>query len=117
MSGPNLTLDEQLTPLAAQLAAILAEKSALEEDERAIKATIRALVPGPDTYSAGDVTLSIAINRRFDPKTAERVLTPDVLDMCRVSKVDAAAAKAVLPPAMYIQCMAEIGEYRVGFAR
>ena len=58
MSGPNITLDEQLAPLAAQLADILAAKSALEEDERAIKATIRHLVPGPDTYSAGDVVTS-----------------------------------------------------------
>ena len=112
-----MTLEEQLAPLATRLADILAAKSALEEDERDIKATIRELVPGPDTYAAGDVSITITTNRRFDPKTAERILPVDLLNLCRVSKIDATAAKAVLPPGVYLQCMAEIGEYRVGFAR
>ena len=117
MTTTTVTLEQQLTPLAHQLADILAAKSALEEDERSIKATIRSLVPGPDTYSAGDVSITITSNRRFDPKTAERVLPVDLLNLCRVSKIDATAAKAVLPPSVYQQCMAEIGEYKVGFAR
>lgn len=111
------TLEDTLTPLATQLADILAAKAALEEDERAIKATIRSLVPGPDSYTAGNLTLTVTINRRFDPKMAERVLPIELLNLCRISKIDASAAKAVLPPGVYLQCMAEIGEYRVGFAR
>ena len=112
-----MTLEEQLAPLATQLADVLAAKSALEEEERSIKATIRGLVPGPDTYCAGNVNITVTTNRRFDPKTAERVLPVDLLNLCRVSKIDATAAKAVLPPTVYQQCMAEIGEYRIGFAR
>jgi hypothetical protein len=111
------TLAEQLTPLAARLAAILAEKAELENAEKAIKTQIRSLVPGPDTYQAGDVALTVSANRRFDPATAERVLPAELLDLCRIAKVDAAAAREVLPPALYAQCMTEVGDYRVGFAR
>ena len=117
MTTTITTLQDQLAPLAAKLADILTAKSAIEEEERTIKATIRALVPGPDTYAAGNINITVTTNRRFDPKTAERVLPIELLNLCRVSKVDATAAKVVLPPAVYLQCMAEIGEYRIGFAR
>lgn len=112
-----MTLTDQLAPLASELATILADKADLEQRERDIKASIRALVPGPDTYQAGDVALTVSANRRFDAGLAERILPTELLDLCRVSKVDAAAAREVLPPAVYAQCMAEIGDYRVGFAR
>lgn len=112
-----MTLSDTLAPLASELANILEAKADLEARERDIKARIRAAVPGPDTYQAGDVALSISVNRRFDPQVAERVLPTDLLDLCRISKVDAAAAKEVLPPAAYAACMSEVGEYRVGFAR
>lgn len=106
-----------LAPLAAELARVLADKAELETRERDIKARIRAIVPGPDTYAAGDATLVVSPNRRFDPKLAERVLPAELLDLCRTSKVDAAAAREVLPPALYDQCMAQVGDYRIGFAR
>lgn len=113
----NTTLQDTLTPLAGQLAEVLAAKAVLEEDERTIKAQIRKLVPGPDTYQAGDVAITVGVNRRFDPKTATRLLPPDMLALCQVLKVDSAQAKTVLPPAIYEKCMAEVGEYRIGFAR
>ena len=59
-----------LAPIAAELATILADKAALEERERELKAQIRSMVPGPDTYAAGNVDLTITANRRFDPKRA-----------------------------------------------
>ena len=114
---PTPTLSDRLAPLAARLADTLAHKAELEQTEKDIKAQIRALVPGPDTYDAGGVTLAISTNRRFDPTVAERVLPVELLDLCRVAKVDSAAAREVLPPALYEACMSEVGDYRVGFAR
>jgi len=115
--NPNMTLNDQLAPLATRLAQILDDKATLESEERDIKARIRGLVPGPDSYTAGSYTITVTPNRRFDPKTAERILPQELLDLCRVAKVDAAAAREVLPPALYQQCMTSVGDDRVGFAR
>lgn len=117
MTTPHAALSDQLAPLAAALADVLARKSDLEAVERDLKARIRTLVPGPDTYAAGEATLTISPNRRFDANTAMKVLPPNLLDLCLVSKVDSTAAKKVLPPALYDQCMTEVGELRVAFAR
>lgn len=112
-----MTLENQLQPLASRLAAILEDKAALEAEEKDIKAQIRALVPGPDTYAAGGYVLSVSPNRRFDTATAERILPAELLDLCKVAKVDPAAARGVLPPALYQQCMKQVGDDRVGFSR
>lgn len=113
----DTTLSDTLAPLAKRLANVLAAKSDLEQEEKDIKAAIRAAVPGPDTYAAGDVTLSVSLNRRFSPARAEAVLPPQLLDLCRETVVTSAAAKAALPPVVYMSCMEEVGDYRVGFAR
>lgn len=110
----DTTLTDRLAPIAAELAAIAADKADLEEREKHLKAQIRDIVPGPDKYAAGDLTITVSPNRRFDAKTAEKVLPPELLDLCRVAKVDSAAAREHLPPALYAQCMADLGDYRVG---
>mgnify|MGYP003414517049 FL=1 len=110
-------LTDTLAPIATRLAQILEDKAALEAEERALKAQIRDLVPGPDTYAAGGYTLAISTNRRFDPDLAARVIPTELLELCKIAKVDSAAAKAVLPPALYTQCMKVVGDDRVGFVR
>lgn len=114
MPAPDTTtLADRLAPLAAELARLAADKADIEAREKEVKAQIRALVPGPDKYAAGDLTVTVSANHRFDARTAERVLPPELLDLCRIAKVDSAAAKEVLPPALYQQCMVDVGEYRV----
>lgn len=105
--------EDTLRPLAAQLASCQAAKAELEAEERQLKQQIRELVEGPDAYKAGDLTVTVSLNRRFDPQLAERNVPTELLDLCKISKVDPAAAKEVLPPALYQACMAEIGDYRV----
>lgn len=88
----------------------------LAEQERDLKARLRTqLRPGEYTVDQKKA-LTITPTRRFDPTLAERVLPPDLLDLCRVSKVDSAAAKQVLPPALYAQCSADVGEPAVRLA-
>lgn len=114
MPAPDTTtLADRLAPLAAELARLAADKADIEAREKEIKAQIRDLVDGPDTYAAGDLSVVVSPNRRFDPKLAERTLPPELLDLCRISKVDSAAAREVLPPALYAQCMVDVGDYRV----
>lgn len=112
-----MTLAEQLAPIATRLAHILEAKTELDAEEKTLKAQIRDLVPGPDTYTAGNYTLTISHNRRFDPKKAEQILPTELLDLCRVSKIDPTAAKNVLPPALYSECMAQVGDDVIRFAR
>lgn len=64
------TLADRLTPLAAQLADILDKKAQLEQAERIIKAQIRDLVDGPDTYAAGNLRVIVSSNRRFNQAKA-----------------------------------------------
>lgn len=114
MPAPDTTtLADRLAPLAAELARLAADKAEIEARQEEIKAQIRELVPGPDKYAAGDLTITVSANHRFDPKAAERILPPELLDLCRIAKIDSAAAREVLPPALYAQCMADVGEYRV----
>lgn len=78
-----------LTQLAAQLA---------EEEERAeqaaqriaaIKTAIRQHpdVHGPDRYAAGNLTIEVQVNHRFDQKLAEKALPPELFALCSVEKV------------------------------
>lgn len=62
------SLDEQLAPLAARLAALQDAKNRLTEQEEQVKGQIRDLVPGPDTYSAGPLQVSVQTNGRLDTK-------------------------------------------------
>lgn len=60
-----MTLADTLAPLATELAELAAQRKAIDEREKAIKAQIRQLVPGPDTYAAGDATITVSANRRL----------------------------------------------------
>lgn len=86
-------------------------------DEQAdIKARVRKLLDVGDRVPVDGKPVAVQPNRRFDPGLAERVLTPEWLAACTVKKVDSAAAKKILPPALYEACMAEVGDPRVVIA-
>lgn len=63
-------LADQLAPLAAELADLAEKADAIKERQDQIKAQIRDLVPGPDKYAAGNLTLTVSTNTRFDEKRA-----------------------------------------------
>jgi hypothetical protein len=110
-------LTDTLTPLAAELARILADKAELETRERDIKARIRALVPGPDTYAAGDAALVVSTNRRFDPKKALPLIPESVLPLVTYPEtvIDKDRLRVLLPEVWEAAQVA--GDYRIGFAR
>ena len=107
------TLADQLTPLAAEYADLAERADAIKARQEEIKAAIRDLVPGPDSYDAGSLTVTVSTNRRFDPKVAERILPAELFDAIKIAKPDSAAAREVLPPRLYDQCMSAVGADRI----
>lgn len=112
---PDLT--DTLAPLACELATVLADKAELETRERDIKARIRALVPGPDTYAAGDTALIVSTNRRFDPKKALPLIPESVLPLVSYPEtvIDKDRLRVLLPDVY--EAAQTAGDYRIGFAR
>lgn len=107
------TLADTLTPLAIELADILAAKADLEQREKDVKAAIRAAVPGPDTYAAGNATLSIQPNRRFDPKKALPLIPETIKALVTYPETVIDKDKLrVLAPAIYEAAQVE-GDYRI----
>ena len=85
------TLEDALAPLAARLAHIAEQRRPLDEEETAIKEQIKRIVPGPDRYAAGTLTITVSPNRRFDPVLAGTTLPFDVLAACQVTRIDPAS--------------------------
>ena len=77
-----------------------------------IRDRIKTIVPGPDRYAAGTLTITVSPNRRFDPVLAETTLPVDVLAACQVPRIDPAKAKQLPPPALYDKCLDDHG-YRL----
>jgi hypothetical protein len=104
----------ELTSLAAQLAGILDQKNSLEEHEKRLKARIRELVPGPDRYAAGGITVVVSTNNRFNPDKALPLIPEAFLPIVThlETVVDKEKLKALLPD-VYDEAQT-IGEYKIG---
>ncbi len=101
-------LDER-TELAARLAAIKAEQERLDDEATHLKERLRKTAfDGPDTYSAGNLTVTFTANRRFDARKADKVipaaLRPAVVDV--VETINAERLRT-LAPDVYDQCCTE----------
>lgn len=108
------TLSDTLAPLVAELASVAEARGALEARERQIKAAIRALVPGPDRYGAGDRTVEVTPNRRFDAAgAAERWLSLEQRAAAFVGTYDGKAVRQYLTPEQVELHMVDVGEPRV----
>lgn len=114
MTNPNENLNNQLTPLAADLADIQDQIATLQLTETALKSKIRESVTGPDTYAAGGLTIVISTNRRFDPKLAATIIAPELLPLVSVttSVVDKDRVKVLCGDDVLEQCYIE-HDYRV----
>lgn len=108
----TLTTDT-LATIAARLATVLAQKTELEQHEAALKHQIRNLVDGPDTYAAGDLTIVVSTNRRFDPAKALDLIPPELAPLVTHTEtiVDRDKVKALLPD-IFEQAQTS-GDYRV----
>lgn len=78
--------EDQIAALARELADVQDQIAGLALRENDVKARIVALVPGPDKYAAGDATLIVQSNTRFDQKKAEEAIPADLLPLVTVEK-------------------------------
>jgi hypothetical protein len=107
-------LTDTLTPLAARIAALQAEIDERTQELDILKATIRDIVSGPDTYDAGGVQVVVSTNNRFDTKKA-LTLIPDTLRPLVIEHVETVNKDKLkaLAPDVYEQSLT-VGAYRVG---
>jgi hypothetical protein len=108
-----MTLTDTLRPLVSELATVLADKADLEARERDLKAAIRQAVPGPDTYAAGDATVNVQTNRRFDPKRALPLIPEAVMPLVTYPEtvIDKDRLRVLLPE-VFEAAQVE-GDYRI----
>lgn len=92
-------LSDRLAPLAAEYADLAEKSDAIKARQEEIKAAIRDLVPGPDTYQAGDLSVAVAANRRFDEERALRMLPEAVAPLVTypATRVDKDKLRALAP--------------------
>jgi hypothetical protein len=108
MTTANTTLADQLAPLAGELATIQDQIATLQLVEAALKSKIRDTCPGPDSYAAGNLTVVVSSNRRFNPERAAQVIAPDLLPLVSVitSVIDKTKV-SVLCPDQFDACFTE----------
>jgi len=106
MTTVNTTLASELAPLASELADIQDKIATLQLEEATLKRKIRESVPGPDSYTAGGLTVVVSTNRRFDAKLAAAVIAPDLLPLVSVttSVVDKERVKVLCTPDVLEAC-------------
>ena len=106
-------MDTDITTIAHRLAEAQARRdellAPLDEQISDLKAQLRDALPEPGTYPAGDHTITLRANRRFDPTEALRVLPETIVQTITTTTIDTALAKKRLSPDMYEACMTERG--------
>ncbi len=107
----TVELDQPLQATIIRLLEIRDTRQTLDAEETQLKSLVRQriAVGGQGTVN-GQTVVTVTPNRRFNPDLATKTLTPDLLALCTVSKIDPPTAKKTLPPALYDACMAEVGE-------
>ena len=104
-------LDPTLKAAVTRLLEIREQRTALDAEETHLKTLVRAHIPvGGAGTSNGEPIVTVSPNRRFNADLAKTTLAPELLDLITVAKIDPPTAKKTLPPALYEQCMAEVGE-------
>lgn len=106
---------DNLESLVAELSAVLDQKTSLVTVEQDLKARIREQVAatGPDTYQAGDHTLLVQPNRRFDQARALELIPEQLRGLVTYPEtvVDKDKLRA-LAPEIFEAAQVE-GDYRV----
>lgn len=81
MTDINHDQADELTRLAADLATTQEHLEKLAGEEALIKARIRELTDGPDKYAAGNLTIVIATNHRFNERKALGLIPEPLLPL------------------------------------
>jgi len=89
-----------------------AAKADIQVELETIKERLRQRGEGKHTAPCG-VRVTVSPNRRFNPQLAADIVPAELIPAIQTTSIDSKKAKAVLPPAMYEQAMAEVGEPRV----
>ena len=107
------TTTDQVAALARDYRNLDLQKSLIEEQQENIRQRVRDLLDVGDSVDVDGKAVRVEPNRRFDPARAAAELPPDLLALCKVEKVDSAAARKVLPPSLYESLMSAVGKPRV----
>lgn len=121
---PTHTTQEHQMPtleqLTQQLATALANLDDAKKYADALKEQIRQHPDvqrgGPDKYAAGDATLTVSTNRRFDPKKAMPLIPEEILPLVTYpdTVIDRDKLRVLLPD-VFEAAQVE-GSYRIGLA-
>lgn len=110
-----VSVESDLAPIVAHLAAIQERAKELAAEEAALKAEIRQIVSGePGLYAAGGVDVSVQVNRRFSEKRALASMPEELVPLVTYpeTRIDRDRLE-VLAPQIYEDSW-EVGEPRVG---
>jgi hypothetical protein len=112
MTQPRVMAQVSTEELAALYAQLDADRVVIVEAQDRIKAELRARL-APGKHPAGNLTVTVTPNRRFNSAQAITVLTPEQVAACCVTVVDRATAQQYLPSHVYELCQVEVGDARV----
>lgn len=102
-------LAERVEAIARRLDAVTSERRKLEDEEKFLRKRLGAIL-APGSHRAGDFSISVRRNMRFDESTALEVLTPEEIALCTVSTLSASRAREILPEERYVLCRATTGD-------
>jgi hypothetical protein len=107
----------ELDALTVRYLELASKREDIDGELEGIKAKLRDAYPdGIRTSTSSGVMVSVSVTRRFDPEQAKNVLPAHLLQQCLVTKVDAATAKKLVPPALYDACSVVTGKPTVRIA-
>jgi len=93
---------------ARRLAALEAEAATIaEEVERLRGLLLDAVETGGTIEVDGQPRWRVTVRKTFDPALALGLLTAEQQQLCTVPRLDPAAVKRILPPAVYELCCKE----------
>ena len=110
-----------MTPTPSTPEALATEYLDLKDRAAALDDRIKQIVTelrdtlGAGKHPAGEHSITVTPQRRFNPDHAKHVLAsnPDLLAACTEMVVTSSKAKQILAPALYEACMVEAGDPRV----
>lgn len=109
IAPPNTDTMALVEALAGRLDQVVGQRKQLEDEEKFLRQRLSTLCPIGVT-KAGEFSISVRENRRFDPLVAQDLLTPEEVLSCCVTTISASKAREVLPPARYAECQAPAGD-------
>ena len=111
--SPVTPISKNATPLEELIRHgrdLTAQIAALGEELDEVKRRVRAVVPAGDTVDVDGKPVKVIAVMRFNEQQALSVLPPSLIELCQTTKLDSAAAKKNLPPALYAECCKPSGE-------